>query len=345
MNAVILKPGLLTTVQDSGRYGSQKYGVIVGGAMDAFALRIANALVGNADNEAALEITMIGPEIYFPEPALISICGGDLSPVLNGREAPLWRTVYVPEGGRLGFGPIKRGCRAYLAVAGGVDVPVRMGSRSTYLRAGIGGMEGRALQAGDRLPIGRPSEGSRRLADLLAEDAREEPAFSGWSVAPELLPSYSANPTVRAIAGQELELFDEADAERFFQEAYTVRSESDRMGYRLSGAELGLREKRELVSSAVTFGTVQVPPDGQPIVLMADRQTTGGYPKIAQVASVDLPLLAQTNLGGKIRFQAVSLKEAQRQALLRENGIRTLRRGMERIQTSRNGKVNADVER
>ncbi|MFB9277149.1 biotin-dependent carboxyltransferase family protein [Cohnella cellulosilytica] len=336
MNAVMLKPGLLTTVQDLGRYGVQQYGVIVGGAMDAFALRVANLLVGNAENAAGLEITMLGPEIFFPEPTLLSICGGDLSPVLNGRDIPLWRTVYAPEGSRLRFGPLKLGCRAYLAIAGGVDVPERMNSRSTYLRAGLGGFEGRALQAGDRLPIGLPSEGGRRLAEPLADEARAEGAgVSRWSVAPDLLPAYSASPEVRAIAGQELELFDEADADLFFREEYTVRTESDRMGYRLSGAELRLREKRELISSAVTFGTVQVPPDGQPIVLMADRQTTGGYPKIAQVASVDLPLLAQANLGSRIRFRLVSLEEAQRRNLVRESGIRTLRRGLERIiQTS-----------
>ncbi|MFC4600741.1 biotin-dependent carboxyltransferase family protein [Cohnella hongkongensis] len=337
MMMTILKPGLLTTVQDAGRYGAQRYGVIVGGAMDAFALRVANLLVGNEEGEAGLEMTTIGPEIDFPQPALISIGGGDLSPVLNGREAPLWRTIYVPARSRLVFGSAKRGCRAYLAVAGGVDVPVRMNSRSTCFRAGFGGFEGRALQAGDRIPIGLSSERSRRLAERLSLEEREGAAISGWSVAPELLPSYSDAPTVRAIADPELERFEPADAERFFREAYLVRSESDRMGYRLSGAELRLKEKRERASSAVTFGTVQVPPDGQPIVLMADRQTTGGYPIAAHVASVDLPLLAQTRLGGRIRFRLVALQEAQRQILIRENGIRTLRRGLERIQSAETG--------
>ncbi|MBB6734421.1 biotin-dependent carboxyltransferase family protein [Cohnella zeiphila] len=346
MNLVILKPGLLTTVQDLGRYGVQKYGVIVGGAMDAFALRIANLLVGNGENDAGLEITMLGPEIYFPEAALIAIGGGDLSPVLNGRQVPAWRTVYVPEGSRLQFGRMKLGCRAYLAVAGGLDVPVRMNSRSTYLRAGIGGHEGRVLQAGDRLPIGEPSSIGRHLADLLAGEARgDEPAIGRWSVSPELLPAYAANPTLQAIAGQEQDLFDNEAISRFYQEDYSVRTESDRMGYRLSGGELRLATKRELISSAVTFGTVQVPPDGQPIVLMADRQTTGGYPRIAQVASVDLPLLAQTPLGGRIRFRAVSLEEAQKQYLVREKGIRVLRSGLEQLQTNRNGKVRTNGER
>ena len=223
MSLVIVKPGLLTTVQDLGRYGVQKYGVIVSGAMDAFALRAANLLVGNEEHEAGLEITMIGPEIHFSDAALIAICGGDLSPTLNGREVPPWRTVYAPEGSRLRFGPIKAGCRAYLAAAGGLDVPMRMDSRSTYLRAGIGGHEGRALQAGDRLATGVPSPAGRRLAELLARGAQgsADAAVSGWSVASDLLPAYSASPTLRAVAGQELELFDEDSRRRFFGEAFT----------------------------------------------------------------------------------------------------------------------------
>ncbi|MFC3802248.1 biotin-dependent carboxyltransferase family protein [Cohnella sp. GCM10012308] len=342
MSMIMVKPGLLTTVQDLGRHGSQQFGVIVGGAMDAFAMRIANLLVGNDENAAGLEMTMLGPEIYFAAPALISVCGGDLSPRLNDRDLPLWKTVVAPEGSVLRFGPARFGCRAYLAIAGGVDAPTKMNSRSTYLRAGIGGWEGRALQKGDRLPVGSPAPASRALAALLEDEALADGvAYSRWSVAPDLLPAYAANPEVRAVAGQELSLFDEDSAERFFAEAFKVRTDSDRMGYRLSGEGEGLRlrEPRELVSSAVTFGTVQVPPDGQPIVLMADRQTTGGYPKIAQVASVDWPLLAQTNLGGTVRFRTVSLGEAQRLYLTRENGIRTLRSGLERMQTSGNGRV------
>lgn len=342
MSMIMVKPGLLTTVQDLGRHGSQQFGVIVGGAMDAFALRIANLLVGNDEHAAGLEITLLGPEIYFAEPALISVCGGDLSPQLNDRALPLWKTVVAPEGSVLRFGRARRGCRAYLAVAGGVDAPIKMNSRSTYLRAGIGGWEGRALQKGDRLPVGVPAAASRALASLLADEAQADGvAFSRWSVSPDLLPSYTADPEVRTVAGQELALFEEESAERFFADPFKVRTDSDRMGYRLSvdGDGLRLKDKRELISSAVTFGTVQVPPDGQPIALMADRQTTGGYPKIAQVASVDLPLLAQTNLGGTVRFRRVSLQEAQRLYLVRENGIRTLRSGLERMQASGNGRV------
>ncbi|MDG0792471.1 biotin-dependent carboxyltransferase family protein [Cohnella ginsengisoli] len=340
MSMIILKPGLLTTVQDLGRYGAQQFGVIVAGAMDAFALRISNLLVGNDENAAGLEITMVGPEIYFAERTLISVCGGDLSPVLNDREVPLWKTVVAPEGSLLRFGRVRLGCRAYLAVAGGVDAPVRMNSRSTYLRAGIGGWEGRSLQKGDRLPVGAASPANRALTALLADEAEADGvAFSRWSVAPDLLPSYTANPEVRAVPGQEAALFEKDSAVRFLNETYQIRTESDRMGYRLTGEILRLREKRELASAAVTFGTVQVPPDGQPIVLMADRQTIGGYPKIAQVASVDLALLAQANLGERIRFRSVSWREAQRLYLIRENGIRMLRSALAHINAGVDGKV------
>lgn len=341
MSLTIVKPGLLTTVQDLGRYGAQQYGVNVGGAMDALALRLANLLVGNAETAAGLEITMLGPEIGFERPTLISVCGGDLAPTLNGRALPLWTTALAPAGGVLRFGPARLGCRAYLAAAGGVDVPVRMNSRSTNLRAGFGGWEGRALREGDRLPLGEPAAVGRRMEALLSGEAQADGGVAAgrWSVAPELVPAYGAQPEVRAVAGQELELFDADSVARFFGERYTVRAESDRMGYRLSGATLRLAEPVELVSSAVTFGTVQVPPDGQPIVLMADRQTTGGYPKIAQVVSADWPLLAQASLGGTVRFRLVSLHEAQRLYLKQERSVRMLREGLRHMLDRHNGRL------
>ncbi|MCH1640038.1 biotin-dependent carboxyltransferase family protein [Paenibacillus timonensis] len=335
MSLLIEKPGLLTTVQDLGRFGVQKYGVIVGGAMDAFALRIANLLVGNAEEEAGLEITLLGPVIRFEQTALISLCGGDLSPKLNGVPIPLWRTVLAPKGSMLTFGPIQLGCRAYLAVGGGIDVPVRMNSRSTYLRAGIGGYEGRALVAGDRLTLGDMTQRGSHLLGLLAREASKEyGAVSRWAVFPEMLPKYAANPIVQLIPGEEYDLFQVQSQQILWQEEFAVLPQSDRMGYRFKGRELQMNPSKEMISSAVTMGTVQVPPDGNPIILMADRQTTGGYPKIAQVASVDLPLLAQTNLGARVRFQEVTLQEAQRQWIERENAIQTLRKGLDLLETS-----------
>ncbi|GJM83368.1 KipI antagonist [Paenibacillus sp. HMSSN-139] len=335
MSLLIEKPGLLTTVQDLGRFGVQKYGVIVGGAMDAFALRIANLLVGNAEEEAGLEITLLGPVIRFEQTALISLCGGDLSPKLNGVPIPLWRTVLAPKGSMLTFGPIQLGCRAYLAVGGGIDVPVRMNSRSTYLRAGIGGYEGRALVAGDRLTLGDMTQRGSHLLGLLAREASKEyGAVSRWAVFPEMLPKYAANPIVQLIPGEEYDLFQVQSQQILWQEEFAVLPQSDRMGYRFKGRELQMNQSKEMISSAVTMGTVQVPPDGNPIILMADRQTTGGYPKIAQVASVDLPLLAQTNLGARVRFREVTLQEAQRQWIERENAIQTLRKGLDLLETS-----------
>ncbi|GIP10698.1 biotin-dependent carboxyltransferase family protein [Paenibacillus sp. FSL R5-0527] len=333
MSLLITKPGLLTTVQDLGRFGAQKYGVIVSGAMDAFALRIANLLVGNEEGAAGLEITMTGPEIRFEQTALISICGGDLSPKLNGVSFPGWRTVLAPKGSALTFGPMKQGCRTYLAVGGGLEVPLLMNSRSTYLRAGIGGYGGRALAKGDRLPVGNMCMRSLNLLALLARKAENSSgAISRWSVSADLIPPYEPNPKVQVIAGEQYDWFEEESKALFAGEPFEVLPQSDRMGYRLKGPRLKLTKSVEMLSSAVTMGTVQVPPDGNPIVLMADRQTTGGYPKIAQAASVDLPLLAQVNLGGKVRFKRISLGEAQRQFIEREKAVLALRQGLDHLQ-------------
>ncbi|GAA3413228.1 biotin-dependent carboxyltransferase family protein [Paenibacillus hodogayensis] len=332
MSLLLSRPGLLTTVQDLGRFGAQKYGVIVSGAVDRQALRIANLLVGNEEGEAGLEMTIIGPELVFERTVLISICGADLSPTLDGKPVPLWKTILAPQGSCLKFGKIRQGCRAYLAVGGGLDVPAELNSRSTYLRAQIGGFLGRALVEGDRIPIGAPSSSAKRLLLLLNKQTDEDGfAVSPWSVTYDLIPRYCPDPTVQVIAGQEYDLFDEESIYRFFHDPFTVLPQSDRMGYRFKGSSLALKEKQEMISSAVTFGTVQVPADGNPIVLMADHQTTGGYPKLAQVISTDLPLLAQVNLGGKVRFQLVSLRAAQRKYVAQQLAMRTLRRGLEQM--------------
>ncbi|GGA26561.1 biotin-dependent carboxyltransferase family protein [Paenibacillus physcomitrellae] len=329
MSLMIGKPGLLTTVQDLGRFGFQKYGVIASGAMDGFALRTANLLVGNPQGAAGLEITMLGPEIWFEHTALISVCGGDLTPQLNGQPFPLWRTVLVPKGSVVTFGRMQLGCRAYLAVAGGIDVPLEINSRSTYLRAGIGGYQGRALRSGDVIPVGKSTPlGSQLLGVLVRNEEREAGAVSRWSAASSLRPAYTVSPEVRVIAGEQYKDFTADSRQCFESEVFAVLPESDRMGYRFTGSPLKLEKPAEMISTAVTFGTVQVPPGGNPIVLMADRQTTGGYPVIAQVASVDLPLLAQVNLGGKVRFRLISLEEAQHLHLQREEALQTLEIGL-----------------
>ncbi|WP_310832821.1 biotin-dependent carboxyltransferase family protein [Paenibacillus pedocola] len=326
MSLLIMKPGLLTTVQDLGRYGYQQYGVIAGGAMDSYALRMANLLVGNDEREAGLEMTVTGPEITFAEPSLISICGGGLSPMLGEYPLPLWRTVYAPKGARLHFGRLSDGCRAYLAVAGGIAVPVQLNSRSTYLRAGIGGHQGRTLRSGDVLPIGTPTLRGNLWTEMLTrEQGPESLSVSRWFPAYSLIPSYPETPVLRVIAGEEFLAFSEESRERFLSELFTILPQSDRMGYRLSGSSLSLVREQSLISSAVTFGTVQVPAGGNPIILMADRQTTGGYPKLAQVITADLPLLAQAKIGSAVRFRLITLQEAQKQLLQQELELRRLR--------------------
>jgi antagonist of KipI len=328
MSIRVIRPGLLTTIQDLGRHGFQNQGVVVSGAMDPFSLRIANLLVGNDEAEGTLEITMIGPKLQFEEDSLIAICGGNLSPDIDGKRIPAWRPVLIKKGCVLSFGSAKSGCRAYLAVAGGFDIPIIMGSRSTYLRAGFGGFHGRSLKKGDILQTRPPSDLSIGKTRFLYKKLGSNPyAVSKWSVGSNIRPVYN-NPLIRVTKGGEFDWFTESGKEQFFSNEFQVTSQSDRMGYRLLGPQLELSKPQELISEAVTVGTVQVPSDGNPIVLMADRQTTGGYPKIAQVVTVDLPVLAQVKPGEKIRFKEVSLEDAQKLLRLREQKIQLFKQGV-----------------
>ncbi|CAM3755940.1 5-oxoprolinase subunit C family protein [Cytobacillus oceanisediminis] len=325
----IKKPGLLSSIQDLGRTGFQKFGVIASGAMDPFAHRMANLLTGNAENEPTLEITMLGPTIIFEEDALISICGGDLSPAINSVPVRSWRSIFVKKGSELKFGYTQSGCRAYLAVAGGFSVSEVMKSKATYLRAGIGGYEGRALKAGDQLVLGTPSDQSDRMTEYLIQQLQNQSFLeSDWSITPELIPNTESNPFIRFTKGRQFELFSKESQQKLIGAAFDVTAQSDRMGYRLKGPALSLSEPAELISEAVNFGSIQVPPDGNPIVLLADRQTTGGYPKIGQVAFVDLPLLAQAKPGDKLRFVEISHEKAQHLYLEREWKLKELKQGI-----------------
>jgi len=315
----VVKPGMLSQLQDRGRYGYQQYGVIVSGAMDSLAHQAASLLVGN-DGEATLEMTMLGPTLHFEEEALIAICGGDLQARIGDEPLPMWRPIVVPEDSTLVFGTAQVGCRAYLAVAGGFDVPQVMGSYATYARAGIGGYDGRALRAGDRLACKPPSAVGARMLERLRATADGAAPFTAarWSLSREMIPAYVEHPVIRITAGPQLSLLGEESQRALLTETYRISPQSDRMGYRLEGVPLRLTAPLEMLSEPVAFGTVQVPPDGQPIVLMADRQTTGGYPKAAQVVSADLPLLAQARAGSEISFRMVDLQEAQESLLLME---------------------------
>ncbi|MCG7343164.1 biotin-dependent carboxyltransferase family protein [Sporosarcina sp. ACRSL] len=319
----VRKPGLHDTVQDLGRYGYQKFGVVAGGAMDPFSHRVANLLVGNKETEATLEMTLVGPHLLFKEDALIAICGGDLAPAIEGIAVPMWKSVFIRKGSELRFGAAKAGGRAYLSVAGGFDMPVVLGSRSTYVKARLGGLNGRAVGKGDVLHVGPPTMYSVAMEEKLASDEPFQAA--DWQVARHLLPRLSNHSEIRVMQGRQYELFDEESHYKFWNESFTVSSQSDRMGYRISGPILQLKEPMEMVSEAVTYGSIQVPADGNPIILAADRQTTGGYPKIGQLASVDSTKLAQAKAGDRLSFKEVTIEESQRLFAKQEMNLKELR--------------------
>lgn len=331
MSIEVVKPGLLTTVQDLGRFGYQKYGVIAGGAMDTFAHRVANVLVGNEETEATLEITVVGPTLYFGEAALIAICGAEFAPTIGDAVLPMWRPIWVNAGQTIRFGTARSGVRGYIAVAGGFDIPKVMNSYSTYLRARIGGFEGRALRESDVLFPKKDRNGlnQRLIERLRSADRRDEThATVPWQVSSAWIPKYTSTPVLRVLTGRQYERFTEESRADFFSQPYIVQPQSDRMGYRLQGRPLRLAEPAELLSEPVAFGTIQVPADGNPIILMADRQTTGGYPKIAEVISVDLPLLAQAQAGSEIRFELTDIGEAQRKRMMLDLSIDLLKQTM-----------------
>ncbi|MFW7342220.1 biotin-dependent carboxyltransferase family protein [Pollutimonas sp. H1-120] len=320
MSLFVLKPGLLSSFQDLGRMGYQHLGVPVGGAMDSRAHRLANLLVGNPDEEATLEITLSGPMLRFDAAACIAITGAALGPTLNGKPVPNNRPLIIRKGDVLAFGARSAGLRAYVAWHGGIDLPMLLSSRSTYLRGGFGGYKGRALRAGDVLhPRVRLDEGGLdQLARELWDIRVYLPAILG--LAPRA--------ALRAMQGAHTGLFTDKSIDDFFASEYRISPQSERMGYRLQGNTLELKSSAQLLSEATSFGSVQVPPDGKPIVLMADRQTTGGYAKIAHIASVDLPAIAQCMPGDTVRFTPIGLEQAQELDAQRETAFEQLRQAL-----------------
>ncbi len=329
MTINVTEPGLLTTIQDLGRVGFQEYGVVVGGVMDEAAATLANLVVGNPEGKAVLEITVIGPSLSFEDDYLISICGADLSAKIDDVSVPLWRPVYVKKGSRLTFGRPKSGCRSYVAVAGGFDVPVVMNSRSTYVRGKIGGMDGRALEKGDLLRSNdKLSIQANTFIHYLKRQTKPTPFQTvNWTIGPDIRPVYRKNPRIRFLKGPQFHEFNHDSRRKFLTKEYKITPQSDRMGYRLAGPKLDLSSPLNLLSEAVTMGTIQVPRDGQPIILMSDCQTIGGYPKIGYVISVDLPHLAQVMPGEKIKFEEISLSESQYLLLERDRLFKKMRVG------------------
>lgn len=295
----ILDPGLLTTVQDAGRKGWARYGVPPSGPLDEVAFTAANVLVGNLPDAAALESTFTGPTLRVMRECLIAVCGATFDLWVGTLPVPMWHAVYVRAGRLITFGARRSGARAYLAVSGGIALPLFLGSQATYLPGGFGGLDGRALRAGDRLPLG--------AANL------HNPAQSAGRVWPaDHCPPYTPQPTLRVVLGPQDDYFTAEGLTTFLSGDYQLTPGADRMGVRLQGPPIAHRGPTGIVSDGVVAGSVQVPPDGQPIVMLADHQTTGGYPKIATVIRADLPLLAQCLPGDGVRFAAVTLVEARR---------------------------------
>jgi antagonist of KipI len=292
----ILSPGPLTTVQDGGRYGFGRYGVPPSGALDTFSLRIANLLVGNPEHEAGLEITIMGLKLRALTDLTIAVTGADLDPQLNGKSLRMWRSHPMKKSDVLHFKAIKTGCRAYLAVRGGIGLDPVLGSKSTNLISGFGGYEGRALKPGDRLYTDPPDTRIKAGKRALGLNS---------------IPQYSKDWVVRVLLGPQDDDFTEESKELFLESHYTVSPKSDRTGTRLSGPAVHRKPgvKESIISEGVVAGSIQIPGDGRPIIILVET-VTGGYRKIATVISADLPLLGQMKPGDSIRFRAVSFEAA-----------------------------------
>ena len=306
MGLVVKKPGVITTIQDVGRFGYQGSGFSTNGVMDHRAFAIANLLVENDPGAPVLEFALAGPTVRFTTNTCFAITGGDFAPTLDGEPVPMYAAVMVRRGSILRFKASRTGCYGYLAIAGNsVRVPEVMGSRSTNLKCEFGGWKGRTLIVGDYLPFSTksvdflPNLGSHRI------DGDNE--FYGFD---------RDEITVRVVPGPQQDMFTDKGLATFYGQAYTTTTKCDRMGYRLDGPEIETKHGSDIISDGVAFGAVQVPSHGRPIIMLADRQTTGGYAKIGTIASVDIPKLVQRPPGGKIRFESIGVQEAQ--ALLRE---------------------------
>ena len=309
----VIRAGLLTTVQDLGRPGFRQFGVPAGGAMDRLSHELANRLIGNSSSAATLEMTLAGDEFEFTHKTCIAITGGDFNPAASTNDEspsiaiPQNTPVTIPAGTRIRFQTARRGCRCYLAVAGGFDVPEVMGSRSTLMRAQLGGLQGRALRSGDELPVGR-SESFGKITN--EEDEQTAISFSSWFVRPLNLP-HGDVVSVRVVRGEHFDMMSAESQARFRDDSFEVTSQSDRMGYRLAATPLTLENTSDMLSEGTAVGTIQLPPDGRPILLMADSAPTGGYRRIAHVISADLPLAAQTRPGQSLRFVETTMEDAR----------------------------------
>lgn len=312
----VLRPGLHTTIQDLGRWGLQSRGVPVAGPMDPWSHRLANVLVGNRPDAATLEVTLIGPELQFDDDRSVAVVGADFEITIDDQSVGAGSTLRLRAGGRLRVGRRRRGARAYVAIAGGVDVPEVLGSRATHVASRMGGQHGRALQAGDSLRLG-PSEEIRQRSAGAEGRLLGTPA---WSPTACVVPGGTAS--VRLLPGPQSDWFEEGALDELQSAPYRLAADSNRMGFRLEGPRLRHRDEREMLSDATPFGVVQVPRSGQPLLLMADRQTTGGYPKLATVISADAGIAGQLAPGDALQFILCDERTALTELLRLEGAFR-----------------------
>lgn len=305
----VINGGILTTIQDSGRYGYQELGIPTSGVMDDYNYRLANILVGNKLDEAVLEMTYFGPILKFNEDLTLAITGSDMNPKINGQPAPMFETINVKAGDTLQFGKVNEGVRGYLAFGGSIDVPVVNGSKSTHIKTKMGGIDGRALKPKDTLNIvGSKDKTMRRIPE-------------------KYLPKFNHCNLLRVVLGPQDDYFTEKGIHDLFRSGgYQVTKDFDRMGIRLKGTSIEHKETADIISDGTTFGSIQVPANGQPIILVADRQTTGGYTKIGNVITPDLHKLAQISFLDKILFQKVTIEEAQKATLDYRNKFETIKK-------------------
>ena len=314
MSILIEKSGVLSTIQDAGRNGFRRFGINPNGAMDVSAVRLINILLGNRESEAVLEMHFPAPHLRFEEPAIIALGGAKFGAKLDDKAIENWRPYFVGANQILSFPNKISGNRAYLSIKSGFTIEKWLASASTNLTAKIGGFEGRSLTKGDRLFFN---------SRFQIPDSRFR-----YRISRSVIPHYSSMPTVRVVAGAEFNKLTAFSEQTFLSQNYTVSRNSNRMGFRLDGEPLYLLDKTELVSSAVAFGTIQLLPDGQMIILMADHQTSGGYPRIAHVISKDLPILAQLGANDKVNFELISIEEAENLALEFERDLSLLKVGV-----------------
>lgn len=306
----VIKPGLSTTIQDLGRHKFRQYGVVASGAMDTFALQVSNLLVGNNRNTACLEVSIMGPKLKVLTDTVLSICGAHLSPTIDGHPLEMWKSHFVHKGQVLAFGRPVSGAYAYIATSHPIQVPSVMGSKSTYTKAKLGGLEGRVLEKGDILH---------------AEDVQVDFGhIVGRGLSQKHIPNYEEKRHIRVIKGPDDDLFTSESMDKLFHDTFQLTSQADRMGYRLKGPRLKHKGGADIISDAILAGTIQVPQSGNPIVLLADGQTAGGYARIATVIFVDLPLLVQTLPNEQLGFSFVSVEEAQNLFIEQENVLKQL---------------------